>query len=70
MVFKNILFFESIVTKQFLLCAEKDRKIENKHINKPQFVEQQQHPCKFANAVKTERHTSAKNKDKDAFQNT
>ena len=33
-------------------------------------MEQQKHPCKFANAIETERDTRAKNKDKDTFQHT
>ena len=69
-VLKIFLFFESIMVKPIFLCIEKDRKIEDKHINKPQFVEQEQHPCKLADAIKTECDTSTKNKNEDTLQHT
>lgn len=51
------------------LCPKKDRKIEDEHINEPQFMEQQQHPRKLADAIKAERNTCAKNENEDTFQN-
>ena len=69
-VLRKILFFESITAETNLLCIEKDRKIENEHINKPQFVEQKEHPRKFADAVKAECNTRAKNENEDTFKHT
>ena len=66
-VSRKILFFESIMEEPNLLCIEKHRKIEDEHINEPQFVEQKQHPCKFANTIEAERNACAKNEDEDAF---
>ena len=52
------------------LRSEKDRKIEDEHIDKPQFVKQKEHPRKFANTIKTERHPRAKNENEDALKHT
>ena len=52
------------------LCPKKDRKIEDEHINKPKLVEQQQHPRKFADAVKAECNTCTKDENEDTFKHT
>ena len=50
------------------MCPEKDRKIEDEHINQPQFVEQKKHPRKLTNAIEAECYPRAKNENANTFE--
>ena len=67
---KIFAFAFNYYQKIAFLCAEKDRKIEDEHIDKPQFVEQKEHSRKLADTVKAECNTRAKNENEDTFKHT